>query len=160
MDAIQDAAGINQTPTATGESEMSAFSLHHLIVVLAAAIAAWLIGAVWYSPVMFAKAWVKAHGYTPEQLAAMQVMQGKVIGLTLVAMILMAWILGLFLNHLGANSVGDGVKWAFHAWLGFAVPLGFIAHLYSQKKYSALVIDLSYQLMYLAAMGAILGGWH
>src|SRR5438309_2254992 len=91
--------------------------------VLVAAVVAWLIGALWYSPVMFAKAWVKAHGYTPEQLAAMQVMQGKVIGLTLVAMILMAWILGMFLNHLGADSVADGVKWAFHAWLDFGRPI-------------------------------------
>ena len=62
----------------------------------------------------------------------------------------------MFLNHLGADSAMDGVKWAFHAWLGFALPLGFIAHLYSQKKYSALAIDLGYQLVYLAVMGAIL----
>jgi len=137
----------------------TAFSLHHLLVVLAAAVVAWLIGALWYSPVMFAKSWVDAHGYTPEQVAAMQTMQGKVIGLTLVAMILMAWILGMFLNHLGADSVADGVKWAFHVWLGFALPLGFIAHLYSQKRYSALAIDLGYQVVYLAAMGAILGRW-
>ena len=47
---------------------------------VSAAVVAWLIGALWYSPVMFAKPWVKAHGYTPEQIAAMQVMQGKVIG--------------------------------------------------------------------------------
>src|SRR2546427_111009 len=108
----------------------SAFSAHQLLVVVVAAVAAWLIGALWYSPVMFAKPWVKAHGYTPEQLAAMQVMQAKVIGLTLVAMILMAWILSVFLNYLGADSVHDGAMWAFHAWVGFALPLGFIAHLY------------------------------
>jgi hypothetical protein len=136
------------------------FSMSQLLAVLAAAVAAWLIGALWYSPVMFAKAWVNAHGYTPEQLAAMKVMQGKVIGATLVAMILMAAVLQVFLRHLGADSIGDGVKWAFHAWLGFAVPLGFIAHLYSQKKIAAWLIDIGYQLVYLLVMGAILGAWH
>src|SRR3954469_21780742 len=127
--------------------------------ILAAAVAAWLIGALWYSPVMFAKAWVKAHGYTAEQIAAMQVMQGKVIAATLVAMILMASVLQIFLSHLGADSVADGVLWAFHAWLGFALPLGFIAHLYSGKKLAAWLIDTGYQLVYLLVMGAILGGW-
>jgi hypothetical protein len=83
-----------------------------------------------------------------------------VIAATLVAMILMAAVLQVFLRHLGADSAGDGVKWAFHAWLGFAVPLGFIAHLYSQKKIAAWLIDAGYQLVYLLVMGAILGAWH
>jgi hypothetical protein len=135
-------------------------SMSQSLAFLAAAVAAWLIGALWYSPVMFAKPWVKAHGYTPEQLAAMQVMQGKVIAATLVAMILMAAVLQVFLRHLGADSAGDGVQWAFHSWLGFAVPLGFIAHLYSQKKIAAWLIDAGYQLVYLLVMGAILGAWH
>ena len=127
--------------------------------VLVAAVVAWLIGALWYSPVLFAKAWVKAHGYTDEQVKAMQVMQGKVIGLTLVAMILIAAVLQIFLNHLGVTHLHGGIMWSFHAWLGFALPLGFIAHLYSQKKWAAWFIDLGYQLVYFVAMGAILGAW-
>lgn len=139
---------------------MTGFSLSHILPVLAAAVAAWLIGALWYSPVMFAKAWVTAHGYTPEQVAAMQVTQGKVIAATLVAMILMAAVLQIFLNHLGADSLRAGMGWAFHAWLGFALPLGFIAHLYSHKRLAAWLIDLGYQLVYLVVMGAIIGAWH
>ena len=139
---------------------MTGFSMGHTLPILAAAVAAWLIGALWYSPAMFAKAWVAAHGYTPEQVAAMRVTQGKVIAGTLVAMILMAAVLQLILNHLGADSLRDGMGWAFHAWLGFAVPLGFIAHLYSHKRLSAWLIDLGYQLVYFLVMGAILGAWH
>ena len=137
---------------------MTGLSFSHTLPILAAAVAAWLIGALWYSQVMFAEAWVKAHEYTPEQVAAMQVTQGKVIAATLVAMILMAAVLQVFLKHLGADSVRDGMLWAFHAWLGFAVPLGYIAHLYSRKRISAWLIDLGYQLVYLLVMGAILGG--
>ncbi len=135
-------------------------SLSGVLPVLVAAVVAWLIGALWYSPVMFAKAWVAAHGYTPEQIAAMRVMQAKVIGATFVAMVLMAAVLQIFLNHLGATSLRTGAAWAFHAWLGFALPLGFIAHLYSHKKIAAWLIDLGYQLVYIVVMGAILGAWH
>ena len=38
---------------------------HHpyvnLLAVVVAALAAWILGALWYSPLLFAKAWVKAH---------------------------------------------------------------------------------------------------
>jgi Protein of unknown function (DUF1761) len=139
---------------------MSNFSWSSNLAILVAAVVAWLIGALWYSPVMFAKAWVNAHGYTPEQVAAMRVTQGKVIASILVAMILMAAVLQIFLNHLGATSLRTGMGWAFHAWLGFALPLGFIAHLYSHKRITAWLIDLGYQLVYLVVMGAILGAWH
>src|SRR5258708_2157692 len=138
---------------------MTGFSLSGVVPVLVAAVVAWLIGALWYSPVMFAKAWVNAHGYTPEQVAAMRATQGKVIAATFVAMVLMSAVLQIFLNHLDATTLRSGMGWAFHAWLGFAVPLGFIAHLYSQKKLAAWLIDLGYQLVYIVVMGAILGAW-
>lgn len=37
-------------------------SLGHWPSILIAALAALLIGALWYSPLLFAKAWVRAHG--------------------------------------------------------------------------------------------------
>jgi hypothetical protein len=49
----------------------------HSLPILVAALAAFLIGALWYSPVLFAKAWVRANGYTPEKLAAMQANAGR-----------------------------------------------------------------------------------
>lgn len=127
------------------------------LVVAGAAVAAWILGALWYSPLLFAKAWVKAHGYTEEQLKAMQAGAGKAYGGSLVAMFLTAFILCLFLHHLGADSWKDGAGWGFHAWLGFALPIGFTANLYSDKKFSTFLIDTGYQLVYLSLMGAILG---
>ena len=35
-----------------------------------------------------------------------------------------------------------------------------MANVYSGKKFSIFVIDTGYQLVYLIAMGAILGAWH
>jgi len=45
--------------------------LAHSFHIFVAALIAFLIGALWYSPVLFAKAWVRANGFTPEKLAAM-----------------------------------------------------------------------------------------
>ena len=131
----------------------------HWHVILGAALVAWLIGALWYSPILFAKAWVKAHGHSPEKLAAMQAKAGKTYALSFVAFILIAFILQLFIHHLGATTAAAGAGWGFHAWVGFALPIGFMANLYSDKPISAFLIDAGYQLVYLVVMGAILGRW-
>ena len=43
----------------------------HWLPVIGSAVAVFAIGALWYSPFLFGKAWVKDHGHTPEKLAAM-----------------------------------------------------------------------------------------
>ncbi|MEO8030693.1 MAG: DUF1761 domain-containing protein [Gemmatimonadota bacterium] len=134
-------------------------SVGHWPAILVAALAAWFIGALWYSPVLFAKPWVKAHGFTPEQLTAMKARAPIAYGGSFFAFILIAFVLNLFLNHLGADSLRDGLGWGFHAWAGFALPLTFIATMYQNKSMASLLIDTGYQLIYLSAMGAILGAW-
>jgi hypothetical protein len=134
-------------------------TLGHWPFIIGAALAAWLIGAVWYSPLLFAKAWVKAHGYSPEKLAAMQASAGKAYAGSFLAFVLIAWVLHIFLSRLGADSFQKGAMWGFHAWLGFALPIGFTANLYSDKPFMTFVIDAGYQLVYLTIMGGILGAW-
>ena len=133
--------------------------LAHSLPILVAALAAFLIGALWYSPVLFAKAWVRTNGYTPERLAAMRANAGRAYAGSFVAFVVMASVLGLLLRHLGADSTADGAAWGFHAWLGFALPIGFTANLYSDKPAAAFLIDAGYQLVYMTVMGAILGAW-
>jgi hypothetical protein len=133
--------------------------LAHSLPILVAALAAFLIGALWYSPVLFAKAWIRANGYMPEKLAAMRANAGRAYPGSFVAFVVMASVLGLFIRHLGADSAADGAAWGFHAWLGFALPIGFTANLYSDKPAAAFLIDAGYQLVYMTVMGAILGAW-
>jgi len=133
--------------------------LAHSFHILVAALVAFLIGALWYSPVLFAKAWVRANGFTPARLAAMQANAGRAYAGSFVAFVVMAAVLGLLLRHLGADSTADGAAWGFHAWLGFALPIGFTANLYSDKPAAAFLIDAGYQLVYMTVMGAILGAW-
>src|SRR3989442_3508163 len=44
----------------------------NLLAVLVAAVLTIALGAVWYSPVLFAKQWMHAHGYTPEKVEEMK----------------------------------------------------------------------------------------
>ena len=129
------------------------------LAIFVAALAAFLIGGLWYSNLMFAKLWMQAHGHSPEKLAAMMAKQGRTYSLSFVAFLLMATVLSIFLKYLDTQTMQQGAGWGFHAWLGFALPLGFTAWLYSDKKFATFAIDAGYQLVYLTVMGGILGAW-
>ena len=84
----------------------------------------------------------------------------RAYGISFVAFLVMAAVLSIVLNHLGAHDWRSGALWGAHMWLGFALTLGLIANVYSGKKFAVFLIDTGYQLVYLTAMGAILGAWH
>jgi hypothetical protein len=133
---------------------------HNFIAIVVAALVGFALGGLWYSPLLFARQWVAAHGFTAEQLAAMKADAPKSYGISFVAMIVMSAMLSLILNHLGAHDWRSGALWAAHIWLGFAATIGLMAYLYTGKKFAVFLIDAGYQLLYLVVMGAILGAWH
>jgi uncharacterized membrane protein len=131
----------------------------HLLPTLVAAVVAFLIGGLWYSPLLFAKQWVAAHGYTPEQVAAMQKNAPKAYGISFLCFIVMAHILQALVHLTGAEGWMYGVHLGLLCWLGFAFTIGLTAQVYSQRKFAVFMIDAGYQLVYLVAMGAILAAW-
>jgi Protein of unknown function (DUF1761) len=133
---------------------------HNLLAILVAAVVAFLLGGLWYSPLLFARQWMAAHAHSPEDVARMKADAPRAYGISFVAFLVMAAILQLVLNHLGANNWRSGALWAAHLWLGFAVTIGLMANVYSGKRFSVFAIDAGYQLVYLLVMGAILGAWH
>ena len=53
------------------KTEMEQININHLAVI-ACAIANLALGALWYSPAMFYKAWKKENNFTDEQLKALE----------------------------------------------------------------------------------------
>jgi hypothetical protein len=133
---------------------------HNVLAIIVAAVVAFLLGGLWYSPLLFARQWMDAHAHSPEDVARMKADAPRAYGISFVAFLVMAFILQMLLNHLDAHSWQKGALWAAHLWLGFAVTIGLMANVYSGKKFSVFLIDAGYQLVYLLVMGAILGAWH
>src|SRR3989442_11133006 len=67
--------------------------INHFAVV-AAALATFAIGGLWYSPVLFHRAWMKASGLTEQDLKAGMV---KIFGLSFLFSMIMAYNLAAFL---------------------------------------------------------------
>lgn len=132
---------------------------HNWLAIAAAAIAAFMIGGLWYSPLLFAKQWMVANLIPTGQMETMKAAAPRAYAVSVVCFFVMAFILEIFINHMGQATLRGGVFVGFHAWLGFAATIGLTANMYSNKPIRAYFIDAGYQLVYMLAMGAILGAW-
>ena len=83
---------------------------HNYVAILVSAVVAFLIGGLWYSPLLFAKQWMAAHAHTPEDVAKLQGEAPKAYGISFVAFLIMAAILQLLLNHLDAHTWQQAVR--------------------------------------------------
>jgi hypothetical protein len=129
------------------------------IAIVVAAIAAFALGALWYSRTLFGRQWMAAHGHTPEKLAAMQSSMGKTYAFSFITYLIMAMVIALLMGLTGGNSVVQGIVIAVLAWLGFGFTIGLNSNLFSDKPATAFMIDAGYQFVHVIVMGAIIGAW-
>lgn len=134
----------------------------NLWAVIGSAVATMVIGFLWYSPFLFAKPWMQAMGYDPEDKATIAKMQKGAslkYGISFLASILSAFILGKIIFHLAISTALYGMKVGFAAWLAFVMTVQLTDKLFSGRPFKLFLINTGYQLACYLAMGAILGKW-
>ena len=128
----------------------------HIPAVLAAGVAAFVLGGLWYSPLLFGPAWRRASGVTDAALAAQN--RGKVMLLAFVLTLVMAFNLAAFLNE-PSTTLAWGATAGFLAGFGW-VALGFgIVGLFESRPISYVLVNGGYMVAAFVVMGAIIGGW-
>ncbi len=134
----------------------------NLWAVLVSAVATMVVGFLWYSPVLFANAWMKLMGYDPNdktKIAEMQKSAGPSYFMSLIASVLAAFVLGKLITVAGFSMAVDGLKIGLVVWLGFVTTVQFTNALFSRQPFKLYMINTGYQLVCYAVMGAILGAW-
>lgn len=131
----------------------------HFLPIVVSAVAVFLIGGLWYSPVLFARQWVKAHGYTEEQIQAMRVSSGRAYAVSFVCYLVMAVAMSILIHRIDITLPIGGLKLGAVIGLGFAATIGLTGNMFSQKPVAAWLIDTGYQIVYLMVMGVILVAW-
>ena len=125
------------------------------LAVLAAAAATFLVGGLWYSPVMFQRAWMKVNNFTEADLAGGET--GKIFGLAFVFAVVMSLNLAMFLNAPGTTVTWGATAGALTAvWV--ALGIGTVA-LFERRPAAYTAINGGYWFVSLVLMGAILGAW-
>ncbi|MBA4154122.1 DUF1761 domain-containing protein [Flavobacterium sp.] len=158
----------------------------NFISVLVAATSTLVVGAVWYSPMLFANAWMKESGLTEEQLKKGNML--KIFGLTFLFSVMIAMIMQVLSIHqfgaLGMIGGPDYIETAkpsyaafmadygtvfrtfkhgalhgFMSGLFFAFPLIAINGLFEHKSWKYIFINAGYWTVSMTIMGAIVCGW-
>lgn len=139
-----------------------AFAGINFWAVLVAAVATMVIGFLWYSPILFARPWMRLMGYDPDdksKLAEMQKGAGKLYAITFVATLVSAVVLAKFVDVTSVNRVFYGMKVGFAVWLGFVATVQLTGALFGKQPIKLFLINTGYQLVCYLAMGAILAVW-
>jgi hypothetical protein len=128
------------------------------LAVLAAAVAGWLVGAVWYG--VLGNAWMAALGWTVADMTDPDGKRRMPVGpmiLAFVAQIVMALMLAGIVGHLGAPTVANGVISGALVWLGFVITSIAVNNAFQRRKPILTVIDGGHWLAVLVIQGAVLG---
>ncbi len=134
------------------------------LAVLVAGIVIFVLGGLWYSPVLFAKRWIALQGRTEEQMRAeaaaanMPVMYVSAF----ICGFVTAWVMAHILAHVGTSLTLNAVNGAligFMCWLGFAATSSYATALFSGKPKQLWLIDSSYNLVSFVLAGMILAVW-
>ena len=129
-----------------------------ITAVLAATIAAWLFGAVYYTSL--GKVWLAAQNKTEDEVKC-----GGKTGfakaapflLSFIAEILMAGMLAGLMIRSGPMTVSHGLKVAFAIWLGFMLTTITVNYAFAGRKPALTLIDAGHWLGVVLIMGAIIG---
>src|SRR5256885_9357373 len=97
----------------------------NILAVLVAAVLTFVLGAVWYSPVLFAKQWMAAQGYTPEKLEEMK-RRGvtRAYAVSVLCYLVTAYVMALLASYTNSTTLAQGLWLGFLSWLGVAAPVG------------------------------------
>jgi len=126
------------------------------LAVIVAAIAYWLLGAIWYG-VVFGEAWMALEHITAEQARSMNPVLPYVI--TLALNVLIAYALAQICIWRNANTLGRGASVGVLLWIGFVGPVTFTTYMYEMRPKELYAINQFFPLAGFVLMGAILGGW-
>ena len=141
---------------------MDGFSINWLAVV-AAALAGFVIGGVWYSPMLIGNLWMEEAGVTQEQIDGGN--KARIFGLAFVSLLSMSYCLAMFIGPTTEVSEGffspsqQGAFYGFlcgAGWLFFAF---VVVGLFEYRSWKYMAINGGYWIVTMTAMGGILGAW-
>jgi hypothetical protein len=125
------------------------------LAVVAAALSMFVLGAIWYSPLLFVKQWAKAAGleidYEKRGNFAM------ILGISFVLTLVMAANLAFFVA--GVPDLMTVVISAVAAGFGWAALGLWVISLFERRPFTYVLINGGYLTIGFAIMGLILGLW-
>jgi hypothetical protein len=123
------------------------------LAVLAAAVAAWLFGAVWYT--VLGKAWQRALGRNPDDCKDKKMPLVPLVWVFL-CFLVMADLMAILLTYLPVSGLGQGALIGLAIGMGFQLTAISANNMFQQKKTLVTWIDGGHWVLAAAIQGAVL----
>jgi len=127
----------------------------NILAVIAAALSSFVLGGLWYSPLLFAKAWQQEVGLSDDELARGNMV--RIFGLTFVLSLIAAFVFALFLGPRPSLALGLGA--GSSAGLCWVASSFGINYLFARRSLKLFLIDGGYHTLQFTLIGLILALW-
>lgn len=134
----------------------------NLAAVVAAALAYFVIGWLWFSPLMFLKPWMEEQGLSMEKMQKDPQRNKKMIKpmvMGLIFALITSYVMAHFVDAMNATNISDGAQLGAWLWLGFVLPVCMGAYMWGGKSLKFSAITASHELAGMAVMAMILAAW-
>jgi len=134
---------------------MENLQINHLAVI-SAAVFNLVLGGIWYSPVLFYKAWKDENDLSDEDFEKQKPL--KVYGLAFLLSLVMAYNMALFLGE-------ESTEWIWGTTAGFLTGFGWagaiftVIALFEMKSWKYIFINSGFIIIYFTVIGFIIGIW-
>jgi hypothetical protein len=129
------------------------------LAVIVAAIIYYAGGAIWYSPMLFAKPWMAAVGLTEEKIKEGQKGAWKSYMTALVAALIISYGMARLVGYMNLETFMGGLQLGFWCWLCFVITTASTNNAFSGRPVKLLLIDSGYHLYGFLVIGVILVVW-
>lgn len=123
--------------------------------ILAATIAAMVIGTIWYARSVFGSQWQKLVGLKDSDMKK-GMAKGMII--MLVMALVSAYVLARFVVIANPQTYMEALKLGFWLWLGFVATYAIGGGVFEKRSTTLIAINLGNQLVTLLVMSAIIFG--
>ena len=129
------------------------------LAVLVAAVVVFILGWLWYSPLLFYKPWMRLRGLDPDAAMAGAKMPGGKLVLELLRCLVLAYVIARLAALLGVSSWMGGVHFGFLLWIGFPLILLTGSVLWDNVPWKVAAIHAGDWLVKLLVIPIIVSVW-
>src|SRR5688572_22617773 len=123
------------------------------IAVLAGGAAAWILGALWYSPLLFSNAWLRALDKTEAQIKSAGTPPALALGGNFLGWLVASAVMRTFVQAMPEPSPTTGLVTGVLAFAGFTLPLLLNTWLFEGRSRALFFVNAPYQLLGCLVLG-------
>ncbi len=131
------------------------------LAVIAAAVAYFILGAIWFGPI-FGKAWQRGVGLSDEEVKSGSM--GKMLGTVFVMALIVSFGMAMFFFGFGTDpenpmTLTMGAMYGAMSGVFFVLPTKAMDYVMARKSWGLVFIESFYHIVGFVIVGIILGVW-